>query len=100
MPNVNYRAGRNFEYSVKKHYAKRNMLVMRSAGSHGIFDLSAWQDDKPPVGIQCKRTESMAEAKALLNEFRSHPPLKPSKFYRQVMEVKVKGVKEALRVEV
>lgn len=99
MPNHNYRAGRNFEYAVRKHYAKRGMVVLRSAGSHGIFDLCAFEDGKPPIGIQCKRVTTKAEAERLAKGFRAEPPLTRCPFYRQILEVQIKELRKTISVE-
>lgn len=53
MTNVFYRKGYRFELRVKKKLEKRNFYVIRSARSHGIFDLVAIREGKV-YGIQCK----------------------------------------------
>ena len=37
----NYRRGRSYEYRIKKKLEKEGWLVIRSAGSHSLFDLIA-----------------------------------------------------------
>jgi len=39
MGNKRYIAGRNFEYKIKKWFEKDGSIVIRSAGSHSMFDL-------------------------------------------------------------
>jgi hypothetical protein len=41
MPNKRYIAGRQFEYKVKRHLEKGGWKVLRTSGSHGLFDLIA-----------------------------------------------------------
>ena len=53
MVNKNYRAGRRFEYEVKKYFEKLGYTVFRTAGSHGIADVIAVKDDDTLL-IQCK----------------------------------------------
>ena len=53
MGNKSYIKGRNFEYRVKKYYENKGYYVIRSAGSHGIFDLIAISNTKV-LGIQCR----------------------------------------------
>ena len=48
-----YKKGRQFEYVVKKKFEKRGYYVVRSAGSHGVFDLIAIKKGEV-LGIQCK----------------------------------------------
>ena len=48
-----YRKGANFERRVKKFFEKLGYYVVRSAGSHGLFDLVAVKK-KVVLGVQCK----------------------------------------------
>jgi len=100
VPNLNYRAGVRLEYGRKKHWAKRGYIVMRSSGSHGVFDLVCFRPNEIPMGIQCKRVSTVAEAKRLINGFKTSPPITPCGKYRQLLEVQVKGSSEILSVEV
>lgn len=67
MANKNYRAGRAFEYRVAKTYRDLGYTVLRTAGSHGPFDLIAiphrWRAVWPvTLFIQCKnRPPTQAE---------------------------------------
>jgi len=62
MAYTNYQKGRNFEYRVKKYLEEKGFFVVRSAGSHGIFDLIAVETYGEPddysehlvYGIQCR----------------------------------------------
>ena len=98
--NLNYQAGRRLEYGRKKHWAKRGFEVIRTAGSHGSYDLIGLRSNEVPLLVQCKRTASLSEAKRLLSRFKSDPPLVPSLKYRQLMEVQVKGSSEIHSEEV
>lgn len=42
--NSNYRRGRAFEYRVKKYLEEKGFSVIRSAGSHGKYDLVAFHN--------------------------------------------------------
>ena len=64
----NYRKGRSYEYRIKKKLEKEGWMCLRTAGSHGLFDLIAiwnkWptQPDHPAHRwiklIQCKSGKS------------------------------------------
>jgi len=41
MPNKRYIAGRQLEYLIKKSFESKKYIVLRSAGSKGIFDIVA-----------------------------------------------------------
>jgi hypothetical protein len=99
MPNKNYLAGRRMEYARAKAWRDDGWDVMRTAGSHGAFDLVCTQYDKV-LFIQCKVTKSKSVAKKLLKDFEAAPPLFPCLDWRQRMEVKVVGSSEILGVTV
>jgi len=42
MPNKNYQRGRAYEYKEKKIWEEMGYFVIRSAGSHSLFDLVAF----------------------------------------------------------
>lgn len=101
MPNLNYRAGRRIEYGRRKHWIKRGFEVVRSAGSHGIWDLCGVRLEDPthPVQfIQVKRVETATQAKALVRKFEKSPPMLPSPHYNMVLEVQIKGSKEVISI--
>lgn len=89
-PNKNYVQGRNFEYKRRKHYEHEKYHVIRASGSHGKFDLIALDGARPTLAIQCKRVTTEGEADALLEKFRCDPPLTPSKYIKQILDVYVK----------
>lgn len=89
MPNKNYQAGRRLEYACIAYWKARGYHAVRTAGSHGLFDVVAFREDRKPEFIQCKRVRSAATAKRLLDKFRDETL--PSPHYHQVMEVKIKG---------
>jgi hypothetical protein len=100
-PNLNYRAGRRVEYGRRKHWIKRGFEVVRSAGSHGIWDLCGvrLEDPNHPVQfIQCKRVDTVTQARALVRKFQQKPPMKPSPHYNMVLEVQVKGSSEIISI--
>lgn len=103
MPNLNYRAGMRVEYGRRKHWIKRGFEVVRSAGSHGIWDLCGVRVEDPqhPVQfIQCKRVETTQQAKAMIKKFQKAPPLKPSPHYTMNLEIQVKGSKEVISISI
>lgn len=88
MPNVNYLRGRAFEYEIMKAWVATGHSVMRTAGSHGLFDLVAIRNDGITL-IQCKSVRSVAQAERLLRQWSLNPPLTPSSKFHQMMVVKV-----------
>lgn len=93
MTNKNYAAGRRFEYEVKKKFESRGYTVMRTAGSHGPFDLVAYRDDGI-ILIQCKLVSSETIGENLKKKFKENPPI--HNFYhpaRQCFAYRVKGDK-------
>lgn len=61
MANKRYVSGRNFEYRVQRILEKGGWLVLRSAGSHGVFDLIA-VNGYITVGVQCKANGRISKA--------------------------------------
>lgn len=53
---TNYERGRSFEYYLKKKLEEEGFLVIRSAGSKGIFDLVAIKEEEVYL-IQCKKNK-------------------------------------------
>lgn len=91
MPNSNYLKGRRMEYKRKKHWEGMGYTVLRTAGSHGLFDLIAIRLNGPTTFIQCKVTDTESKADKLNEDFAAHPPLTPCRYYHQCLEVKHKG---------
>ena len=61
--NTNYRKGADLERDIKKYLEKNDYIAMRSAGSHGIFDVLAF-DGRVVWAIQAKigaRTKAAAD---------------------------------------
>jgi len=56
MPNKNYVKGRNKEYKVMKRLRDEGYdVVARTAGSHGVFDVIAFNKETKDIKlIQCK----------------------------------------------
>lgn len=86
--NRNYQKGRRFEYEICKEYTEADYTAMRTAGSHGVADVIAVSLTGVVDFVQCKVTESEAQAKRLCEAFKANPPL-PLGPYRQIMTVKV-----------
>lgn len=57
MPNKNYVRGRDLEYRIIKLLENAGYNAIRTAGSHGVFDVIAW-DGLCVRFIQAKRTET------------------------------------------
>lgn len=69
MPNTNYNSGRKFEYRRMKELRAGGWEVLRTAGSHGPWDLVAIAPDGSAVFIQCKRVERASQVRALRSAF-------------------------------
>lgn len=101
MGNKNYEKGRRFEYERAKHYREvRKCEVMRTAGSHGAFDLIVVTPRGQVEFIQCKVVADNATAERLIEAFKANPPFghKYHADYHQVLEVKVlnKGIRDTI----
>lgn len=96
MPNANYRAGRAFEYRRKKFYEAQGFTVLRTAGSHGPFDLVLIAPNVHVTLVQCKKTPSQTIAQLLIRKFATNPPLPPSGKYRQQIDVSVASLRKVL----
>lgn len=87
MPNRNYLRGTRFERQCRKDWLSFGcQAASRTAGSHGLFDLYMITSDGHLFGSQCKVVTTEAQAKALIQAFEKHPPVKGAKFV-QVLEV-------------
>ena len=93
MPNKNYKAGRRMEYDRMNFYKEHGFSVVRSAGSHGIWDLCAVNPGYSVALIQCKIVNDETTMRRLLKNHYENPPLPTSQHYKQVLEVRVKGSK-------
>lgn len=87
--NSNYNRGVRFERQVMAEWTARGYQVSRTAGSHSSWDVIAYRSDHPVVLIQCKclKTGTVAQAINLVKNFKAEPPLFPSRFFHQVIEV-------------
>jgi hypothetical protein len=76
---TNYARGVAFERRIKKEWEDMGYLCLRSAGSHGPFDLIAIPraKNRRVTAIQCKRVATHSEAERLLAKFKANPPLPP-----------------------
>lgn len=69
MPNKNYERGRYAEYKTMEYLRKAGFECLRTAGSHGPFDVVAWDDynihfiqvkrDCQPTSKEIKKLKSM-----------------------------------------
>jgi len=99
-PNVNYRAGRAFEYKRRTHYKREGYEVIRAAGSHGFYDLMAFHSERPTLCIQCKKVEKRSHANNMLEKFKQNPPLPRSNYFYQRLDVYVKEDREILSITI
>ena len=67
---TNYSRGRYYEYKAKKELEAQGYTILRSAGSHGPWDLTAFKDEEPVRCVQIKYTKSERGMKRLLNTFK------------------------------
>lgn len=93
MSNANYVKGRAFEYARMKVWRGRGYGVVRTAGSHGPFDLIAFMNGRVVELIQCKTVKTFPQANRIMTEFLDRPPLKEGP-YHQVMEIWIQGDRE------
>lgn len=94
MPNKNYQAGVRFERERKLYWESLGYTVLRTAGSHGAFDLIALHHGRDPVGVQCKRVSTLAEARRVVGKFKDD-----HRYFAGIIsriEVKIKGTNEIL----
>lgn len=89
MPNKNYRAGRRFEYETMRKYEDMGFTCVRTAGSHGPFDVIAFFCTRKPNFIQCKRVTTEYEANKAIDQFKDATV--SSKYYHQTITVRIKG---------
>jgi hypothetical protein len=71
MPNKRYIAGRQLEYLIKKSFESKKYIVLRSAGSKGVFDIVAIHFegfDGHAFFLQVKKNISKEYAKKYLLE--------------------------------
>lgn len=76
---TNYEAGRRIEYRVKKDLELKGFTVMRTAGSHGHFDLIAYEPKGLIHLIQLKYSNKESPTKDEIKKFQSCPFPKPAK---------------------
>jgi hypothetical protein len=90
MGNSNYQKGVRFEREVMKQWLEEKgaSAGMRTAGSHGPFDVVVIHKDHPTF-IQCKVTASRSTGELLIKRFREAPPLNPSAHFHQLLMVKI-----------
>lgn len=66
---TNYQRGRAYEYKAKKALEELGYTVIRSAGSHGPWDVIACKEGEKVRCIQIKRTKSLPGLRRLLSTF-------------------------------
>lgn len=91
MSNPNYVAGRRFEYEVMDNMRKEGYKVLRTAGSHGAYDVICYKANST-IFIQCKRVDTKAAMERMLKAWMESPPEPPgSVTFSQRLCVRVKG---------
>ena len=99
MPNKNYQAGVRFERLRMKHWESLGSWCLRSAGSHGAFDIVVIKQYSGEVYfIQCKIVQTLKEAERMIEKFKAHPPYGKNvkQRYTQMLEVWVKEEKQVV----
>ena len=92
---MSYAKGRRFEYYVMDKLKRAGFYVMRSAGSHGVFDLLAVKSGVV-LGIQCKKGKYIPKAeKQKMIETAMTYGIIPMVAYKENNRVEIK----ALRLE-
>jgi Holliday junction resolvase len=69
-----YQKGRSYEYSIMRGYAKKGLYVIRSAGSHGLFDIVAFDNESIYFACCRKRRWSEREIQEVLNSVKDKIP--------------------------
>ena len=94
MPNPNYLAGRAVEYEVIRLAKLDGWDAVRTAGSHGPFDVISFRPDRKPIFTQCKRVGNQTTANRLIKKFRENT--QSSLYYHQAITIKIKGSTDLL----
>jgi hypothetical protein len=86
LPNKNYRRGVVIERKIKDYLEILGYTVIRSAGSHGVYDLIAVNENQPSEPVRCiqvKRAATLIGAKRI--RLKHHFPTMQSGFqsYKQ-----------------
>lgn len=89
--NRNYAKGVRFERKRKAAWEKKGYVVLRTAGSHGPWDLIAIREHAPVELIQCKVCKTHTQARKYL---RANPLLLSTGQFHQTMEVWVTDLRE------
>jgi len=85
----NYAKGRTFEYARMKVWEEKGYQVIRSAGSHGPFDLVAFRANEVHF-IQCKVVQTEATAQRMMGLWIANPPLDLCDNYEQHIEISIR----------
>lgn len=75
-------------------WRKAGWEVLRTAGSHGKFDVIAYKPEGMPVFLQCKVIDTKKGLKRLVRDFLEETTR--AKFYFQAITIKIKGTKTPL----
>lgn len=104
MPNKNYLRGRRLEWQVKTDMEKLGWIALRTAGSHGPWDIICFKDTGTRIIarlIQCKVVKTEKQIDKLVKDFIANAPLghyqytnKHSAVVQQDLIIKVTGSKE------
>ena len=92
-----YRIGKSTLFGRTKHWKKRGYEVLRSGSQ---FSFVAVRNDSPPIFVLLKEVRSQEIAKTVMKSFLDKPPFPSSGWFKQVLEVQVKGSSEVLSVEI
>lgn len=89
MSNPNYISGRAFEYAIQREWESLGYSTIRASGSHGNWDVVAYDATRKPEFIQCKVVARTQIAERLIKKFRE--TTLSNGYYHKVLAVKVKG---------
>lgn len=90
MANKNYRRGVVIERKVKDELEIKGYTVLRTAGSHGIYDIIAVNEANPTEPVRCiqvKRVATLVGAKRIVAKYQFPPMQSGFQSYRQELWV-------------
>lgn len=88
-----YRRGVRLEYQARQALRQQGFQVARSAGSHGLWDLTAVASDPhiPVLLVQCKQVRTRAALERARDAYFGLAALPPSPHYCRVLCGRVRG---------
>ena len=96
---TNYQSGVRFERERKAAYEDLGYTVLRTAGSHGPYDLVCVREGYAVLLIQCKLVKDETTAKRTYRQWVTPLPLDADRHYVQLLEIRIKGNTELYHYE-